>query len=105
VIGLIKSVALEVAQSGVTVNAVLPTVVDTPMIHNSQTYALFAPDLDDPTAEDVRPRFAATNPMGVPWVEPADITHAVMFLLSDAARYISGETLAVSAASQAANSA
>jgi SDR family mycofactocin-dependent oxidoreductase len=102
VIGLVKSVALEVAATGITVNAVLPTVVNTAMIHNRETYELFAPGLSDPTMDEVRPYFASTNPMGVPWVEPEDITHAVMFLLGDGARYVSGETLAVSAAGGAA---
>jgi SDR family mycofactocin-dependent oxidoreductase len=103
VIGLVKSVAIEVAPLGVTCNAVLPTIVNTTMIHNEPTYRLFAPHLESPDVEDVKPAFGATNPMGVPWVEPSDITDAVMFLLSKKARYISGETLSISAGGQASN--
>lgn len=103
VIGLVKSVAIEVAPLGVTCNAVLPTIVNTTMIHNEPTYRLFAPHLESPDVEDVKPAFGATNPMGVPWVEPSDITNAVMFLLSKKARHISGETLSISAGGQASN--
>jgi SDR family mycofactocin-dependent oxidoreductase len=103
VIGLVKSVAIEVAPLGVTCNAVLPTIVNTTMIHNEPTYKLFAPHLESPDVEDVKPAFGATNPMGVPWVEPSDITDAVMFLLSKKARHISGETLSISAGGQASN--
>ncbi len=103
VIGLVKSVAIEVAPLGVTCNAVLPTIVNTTMIHNEPTYRLFAPHLESPDVEDVKPAFGATNPMGVPWVEPSDITDAVMFLLSKKARHISGETLSISAGGQASN--
>ena len=103
VIGLVKSVAIEVAPLGVTCNAVLPTIVNTTMIHNEPTYRLFAPHLESPDVEDVKPAFGATNPMGVPWVEPSDITDTVMFLLSKKARHISGETLSISAGGQASN--
>jgi NAD(P)-dependent dehydrogenase (short-subunit alcohol dehydrogenase family) len=65
VIGLVKSVAIEVAPLGVTCNAVLPTIVNTTMIHNEPTYKLFAPHLESPDVEDVKPAFGATNPMGV----------------------------------------
>jgi len=103
VIGLVKSVAIEVAPSGITCNAVLPMVVNTTMIQNEPTYRLFAPHIEDPSVEDAKPGFGSSNPMGVPWVEPSDITDAVMFLLSDKARYISGEALNVSAGGMASN--
>jgi SDR family mycofactocin-dependent oxidoreductase len=103
VIGLVKSVAIEVAPSGITCNAVLPTVVNTTMIHNEPTYRLFAPHVEAPGIEEVKPAFGSTNPMGIPWVEPSDITDAVMFLLSDKARYISGEALSISAGGMASN--
>ena len=49
VIGLVKSVAREVAANGITVNAVCPTNVDTDMIHNEPFYGLFAPGIENPT--------------------------------------------------------
>jgi SDR family mycofactocin-dependent oxidoreductase len=103
VIGLVKSVALEVAADGITVNAVAPTSVNTPMIQNLAFRQLFVPDVDDPPATDVEEAYRALNPIPVPWVEPEDVTHAVMFLASDEARYISGEVLTVSAGWAARN--
>lgn len=97
VIGLIKSVALEVASSGVTANAVAPTSVDTPLIQNEEVYRLFCPELENPTWEDAAPRFAALNPAGVPHIEASDVSRAVLFLASDEARYITGAVLDVTA--------
>ncbi|MHA6783082.1 mycofactocin-coupled SDR family oxidoreductase [Pseudonocardia saturnea] len=105
VIGLVKSVAREVAANGVTVNCVCPTNVDTDMIHNGPFYGLFAPGVDNPTKDDVIPGFTSLNAVPVPWIEPIDISHAMMFLASDEARYITGEALHVSAGWNAFNTA
>jgi SDR family mycofactocin-dependent oxidoreductase len=101
VIGLVKSLALEVAAQGVTVNAVCPTSVNTPMMHNDAAYRAVRPDIENPTLEDALPGFTAANPIPVPWVDPSDITEAVLFLASDEARYITGESIAVSAGASA----
>jgi SDR family mycofactocin-dependent oxidoreductase len=100
VIGLIKSLALEVAADGITANVVCPGAVSTPMIHNDATYRLFRPDLERPTLDDVRPSFAARNPMGVPWLEPEDVARAVLFFATDPGR-TSGAVLDLSLASSA----
>jgi SDR family mycofactocin-dependent oxidoreductase len=105
VIGLVKSVAREVAANGVTVNCVCPTNTDTDMIHNAPFYALFAPGVDNPTREDVLPGFTSLNAIPVPWIETIDISNAMMFLASDEARYITGEALHVSAGWNAFNAA
>ncbi len=97
VLGLVKSLALELAEHGITVNAVCPATVDTPMVHNDAFYGLFAPDVPGPTREQVEPRYALMNPMRVPWVQPADVANAVLYLVSDEARYVSGSALEVSA--------
>ena len=103
VIGLVKSLAMEVGGNGITVNAICPTGVDTTMIQNEAAYKLFLPDTENPTREDAAPAFQTLNAIPVPWVEPVDISHAMMFLCSDEARYITGETVAVAAGSNAAN--
>ena len=90
VIGLVKSVAREVAANGVTVNCVCPTNTDTDMIHNAPFYGLFAPGVDNPTKDDVIPGFTSLNAIPVPWIETIDISNAMMFLASDEARYITG---------------
>lgn len=99
VIGLVKSLALEVAHLGTTVNAICPSTVDTPMVHNESMYRLFCPDFDDVSRSAVEPRYAAMNPMGVPWLDPNEISDAVLYLASDAARHITGTTLEVAAGS------
>lgn len=96
VIGMVKTVALEVAQTGVTVNVMCPTSVNTPMLHNEKNYRLFCPEIENPTIDDVRPRFASLNPMGIPWIEPEAFSRAVMFLITDPG-YITGVTLEVGA--------
>lgn len=83
VIGLAKSVALEVARTGITCNVMCPTSVDTPMVHNEANYRLFCPDIDNPTIDDVRPRFAGLNPMGVPWAPPEVFARAIVYLVTD----------------------
>ena len=77
--------------------AIHPTQVDTDMIMNEATYKLFRPDLDQPTREDFEPASQAMNALPIPWVEPIDISNALLFLASDEARYITGVTLPVDA--------
>lgn len=95
VIGLVKTLAKEVAAHGITVNAVCPATVDTDMVHNPALYGLFCPDLDEPTRDDVTPRYEKMNPMGVPWADAQDVSDAVLYLVSDEARRVTGTTLDV----------
>jgi len=99
-IGLVKSVALETATFGITANVICPTTVATPMVLNDTTFQLFCPDIDHPSVEDARPRFEALNPMGVAWLEPEDVTRAVMYLVEDPG-YTSGTVLEINLASSA----
>jgi SDR family mycofactocin-dependent oxidoreductase len=101
VIGLCKSVAFELAGFGVTVNAIAPGNVSTPMIHNDQLYGLMRPDLDHPTSEDVTAGMTALHVQPVPWIEPEDVTAAVIFLASDGARHITGSVIDVDAGASA----
>jgi SDR family mycofactocin-dependent oxidoreductase len=101
VVGLMRTLALELAPDMIRVNSVHPTSVSTPMIHNEATYALFAPDLDekDRTRERLGERFQTLNALPIQWVEPVDISNAVLWLASDEARYVTGVTLPVDAGS------
>jgi len=104
IIGLVKSVALELAKTGVTVNAICPTNVRTPMMTNADMLGLFRPDLAEPELDqDMLDTFASTIPAGVPWVEPEDISRTMLFLVSEAARYITGETISVAGGQSALN--
>ena len=100
VLSLVKTLACELAPHFIRVNALCPTAVDTPMIQNEALWKLFRPDLDAPGREDVTAGFAAMNLLPIPWVEPADVSNAIVWLASDAARYITGITLPVDAGNQ-----
>ena len=99
VVGLMRTLALELAPHFIRVNSVHPTGVNTDMIQNAATYRLFRPDLDNPTADDIVEAAKALNALPIPWVEPRDISNAVLCLASDEARYITGVTLPVDAGS------
>jgi SDR family mycofactocin-dependent oxidoreductase len=97
VVGIMRTLANEFAQHSIRVNTVHPTGVDTVMIQNEKTWGLFAPDDPAPSREKAEPIFQSTNALPVPWVEPVDISNAILFLVSDEARYITGVTLPVDA--------
>jgi SDR family mycofactocin-dependent oxidoreductase len=98
-VGLMRSLALELAPDFIRVNAVHPTTVNTDMIHNNPTYALFAPDLapEQRTPEVVKERFQAKSALPIPWVESIDISNAVLWLASDESRYVTGAALPIDA--------
>ncbi|HWG64333.1 MAG TPA: mycofactocin-coupled SDR family oxidoreductase [Streptosporangiaceae bacterium] len=99
VVGLMRTLALELAPDMIRVNSVHPTSVNTDMVQNAALYALFAPDLpqQERTKENLAARFQALNALPIPWVEPVDISNAVLWLASDEARYVTGVTLPVDA--------
>lgn len=94
VVGLIKTLALETATLGITANAICPTTVHTPMVTNEQNYRLFCPDLEHPTLDDAMPRFSTLNPMRRPWLEPEDVSRAVLYLVTEPG-FVSGSVLEV----------
>jgi (+)-trans-carveol dehydrogenase len=96
-VGLMRTVALELAPHFIRVNTVNPTTVNTDMAQNETTYRLFRPDLDNPGRQDMADTSTALNALPIPWVEPVDISNAVLFPASDEARYITGVTLPVDA--------
>jgi (+)-trans-carveol dehydrogenase len=97
IVGLTRTMARELAPHFIRVNALHPGNVDTAMLRNTETLRLFRPDLENPTAEDATAAFQARNAMPVPWVDPVDISNALLFLASDEARYITGVSLPVDA--------
>lgn len=97
VMGLMRSLANEVAPRGIRVNCVNPTNVDTRMLFNDAIYRLFRPDLDSPAREDVEDIMRGMHPLPTGWVEVDDVSNAVLFLASDEARFVTGVALPVDA--------
>ena len=98
-VGMTKVLAQELAPHRIRVNIVHPTNVSTTMIHNESIHRLFFPDRDPATVTpaDTEPVMRATNLLPVGWVEPADISEAVLYLVADSGRYITGIELPVDA--------
>jgi NAD(P)-dependent dehydrogenase (short-subunit alcohol dehydrogenase family) len=74
VIGLAKSVALEVAKEGVTVNVICPTTVHTPMVQ---------PVGADDVPDELVQRMMRANPIPQPWIEPEDVSRGLLYLVTD----------------------
>jgi NAD(P)-dependent dehydrogenase (short-subunit alcohol dehydrogenase family) len=95
-----KTLALELGPQNVRVNALCPTNDDTPMLVNDKLMKLFMPHLESPTRADAEAEgsnYRAVNAIPVPWVDPIDISNALLFLASDEARYITGIAMPVDA--------
>ncbi|MGW0019398.1 mycofactocin-coupled SDR family oxidoreductase [Rhodococcus sp. NPDC003382] len=93
----VNDLAVVLGPKGIRVNAVHPTNVNTPMLHSEIMYRQFRPDLESPTREDAEPVFPVMTNMGVPYVEPEDVAEMVLYLLSDASRYVTGMQMRVDA--------
>ena len=91
----VHDLALALAPESIRVNAVHPGNVNTDMLHNPAMYKVFLPELDEVTLEDFEPASAAMFPLPISWLEPRDISAAVLFLASDEACYITGQQLRV----------
>lgn len=96
-IGLMRTMAKELAPFDIRVNSIHPTTVLTDMISNDALYRLFRPDLMAPTMDDVQDLMVEVNSLPTPWVESADVAEAAVFLASRRARFITGITLPVDA--------
>ncbi|WP_068268814.1 mycofactocin-coupled SDR family oxidoreductase [Aldersonia kunmingensis] len=97
VVGLMRSLAKELAPHNVRVNSVHPTNVDTPMIQNDFVRRKFRPDLEHPTRAEFAEAAKSMNMLSIPWIEPVDVANASLFLASDEARYVTAVTLPVDA--------
>ena len=104
IISLMKSASLEMGKYGITVNAIVPGLIDTPLTRHEERYAQVLQDacrkpsgkisVDE---EEARKLLIAKTPLGMPWIEPKDVAAVVVFLASDAARMVSGATFDVTA--------
>jgi SDR family mycofactocin-dependent oxidoreductase len=88
VVGLMRQFAVEFSTASIRVNTVHPTVVDTMMVNNAAMEKWIA-TFPESTA--------LTNLLPVVMLQPRDISEAILFLVSDQARYITGVTFPVDA--------
>jgi SDR family mycofactocin-dependent oxidoreductase len=95
----IHELARALAPRRIRANAVHPTNVNTDMLHNDAMYRVFRPDLEQPTREEAELAFHSQQAMPLPYVEPVDISNAVVYLASEEARYVTGIQLRVDAGS------
>src|SRR5437773_7933457 len=87
--GLTKSWAIELAPYNIRVNSVHPTGVNTPMNDGLA-------ELEGLTPREIAER-SAGNLLPVPWIEPEDVARAVVYLASDAARFVTGSQFVLDA--------
>jgi NAD(P)-dependent dehydrogenase (short-subunit alcohol dehydrogenase family) len=92
VVGLVKAIALEIAQTEVTINAVCPGFVDTPMTDRSVARIVEWTGRDAATAKEA---LARTSPQQRLFA-PEEIAHLVAALLAPEARGIHGQAIAIS---------
>ncbi|WP_348787311.1 mycofactocin-coupled SDR family oxidoreductase [Leifsonia sp. NPDC080035] len=94
VVGLMRTLALELAPESIRVNSIHPTQVDTPMIQNAATYDLFT-GKEGSTKDEFADASRRVIALPIPWVEAVDISNALLWLASDEARYVTGVPLPV----------
>jgi SDR family mycofactocin-dependent oxidoreductase len=97
VTGLMTTLARELGGHNIRVNSVNPTCVDTDMIQNPYVWGLFCPEIETPTREIVEERFAGTHILPVPWMEPADVSRAILYLVTESGRYVTASTFTIDA--------
>jgi NAD(P)-dependent dehydrogenase (short-subunit alcohol dehydrogenase family) len=110
IIGLMKSAALELGRYGITVNALIPGLIDTPLTRHPERFEQVLQDAGRPAGSsdleaEAQKILIIKSPLGVPWIEPEAVAPVVVFLASDAARLVSGATYDVTGGDSAHNTA
>lgn len=92
VIGLTRAVAVELGESGITVNAICPGFVETPMLERSVANIV---EKTGKSCEEARAALLAGNPQGR-FIQPDEVAGAALWLCSEAARSVNGHALSLS---------
>jgi (+)-trans-carveol dehydrogenase len=96
-VGFMRVLAKELAPLSIRVNTIHPTNVATDMVLNEPTYKLFRPDLEHPGRQDWEVAARSLNALPIAAVEPIDLSNAILYLVSDDGRYVTGATHVVGA--------
>lgn len=91
----VHDLATELTVRGIRANVVHPTNCNTDMLQSEPMYRSFRPDLEHPTRADAELVFGVQQAMKIPFIEPEDISNAILWLASDEARYVTGLQLRV----------
>ncbi len=91
----VHDLATELSVRGIRANVVHPTNCNTDMLQSEPMYRSFRPDLEHPTRADAEPVFGIQQAMRIPFIEPEDISNAILWLASDESRYVTGLQLRV----------
>jgi NAD(P)-dependent dehydrogenase (short-subunit alcohol dehydrogenase family) len=110
IIGLMKSAALELGKDKITVNALIPGLVDTPLTHNEARWSALIGEVTanenppkSPTEQEAYDTRAPHVPLKVGWLKPEDLAPAAVFLASDLAAMVTGATYDVTGGDNANN--
>jgi NAD(P)-dependent dehydrogenase (short-subunit alcohol dehydrogenase family) len=95
ILGLMKSAAMELGPYNITVNALVPGLVDTPLTRNYKRLAESMaepgrPEPEHPSPQQAWDARAPTVPLRIGWLQPDDISPVAVFLASDAANLVTG---------------
>lgn len=99
-VGMMRVLAKELGPQNIRVNSIHPTTVETDMILNEVTYRQFRPDLENPTRADFEEAATTVNTLPIPMIQVRDVTDAVLYLVGDSGRYITGTTHVLDAGSR-----
>ncbi|ULE33435.1 mycofactocin-coupled SDR family oxidoreductase [Mycobacterium sp. IDR2000157661] len=97
VVGLMNSLANELAPQWIRVNSIHPGNIRTPMLDNDQFVRMMRPDLSEPTLDDAAEVVGQFHLLPEPLIEARAVSNAVVFLASDESMYITGAALPVDA--------
>lgn len=93
--GLVQALAQELGPDSIRVNSVLPTSVDTPMINGEEHRRRMTSGSG--SMDEQQALYRAGHLMPVGWIQPQDVANAVLWLLSDESRYVTGVNLPIDA--------
>lgn len=95
--GLMRTLANELGPYNIRVNSVCPGLIHTDMMMNQPTYDIFRPEIENPTKQDATEVFRSMQVLPTDWLEPRDVSEVILWLASDAARFITGTAIPIDA--------